>query len=208
MLDDDDFLKLQMGGKLRRIREDRGRSRADLARATGIDEPQLVAYEADEAVPSVGELLKIANALEVSIGHFFQTTIPEKRVEVVRAAERWTVHPTRDAAVSLNYRYQALSHGLTDKLMSPFLIEIPPTDAATVGASSHEGEEFLFVLSGTVQVEVGGETHELQVGDSMYYDSRLEHTLRSVEGTGARLLACVAQPRPARAASAVGRSTD
>ena len=204
---DEDFLKLQVGGKLRRIREDREKTKAELAAASGLDEAQLEAFEQNTEVPAIGDLLKLANALDVSVGHFFQTAIPERRVEVVRAGERWSVRPTRDAAVSLNYRYQALSHGLTDKLMSPFLVEIPASDASTVGVSTHEGEEFIFVLSGRVEVEVGGESYRLEAGDAMYYDSRLEHSLRSVEGAPARLLACVAQVRQRPVSPDLGRSS-
>jgi transcriptional regulator with XRE-family HTH domain len=205
---DNDFLQLQMGGKLRRIREDRARSIADVADATRIDADLLQAYEDDSQVPAISELLKIANVLDVSIGHFFQTAIPEKRVEVVRATDRWSVRPTRDAAVSLNYRYHALSHGLTDKLMSPFLIEIPPSEEGAIGSSSHEGEEFVFVLDGLVEITVGDEVHELGPGDAMYYDSRLIHSLRSREGSKVRLLACIAQPRVPRGTGALDRTID
>ena len=123
---DDDFLRLQMGDKLRRIREDRGRGVDEVAAAAGIDGERLRAFEENREVPAVADLLRISDCLNVSIGHFFQTSIPAKRVELVRANERFTVRPSNEAALTLSYRYQALSHGLTDKLMSPFLVEIPP----------------------------------------------------------------------------------
>jgi quercetin dioxygenase-like cupin family protein len=141
----------------------------------------------------VGDLLKVANVLGVSIGHFFQTRIPDKRVEVVRAAERWTVKARSEAGRALGYRYQSLSHGLTEKLMQPFLVEVPPADDAALNRSQHEGEEFLFVLGGVLEVEIGGERHRLEPGDSIYYDSRQPHTLRALEGVTARLIACIAQ---------------
>jgi len=205
---DDDFLRLQMGDKLRRIREDRGRGVDEVAAAAGIDGERLRAFEENREVPAVAELLRISDCLDVSIGHFFQTSIPAKRVELVRAQERFTVRPSNEAALTLSYRYQALSHGLTDKLMSPFLVEIPPNDSAPPTASSHEGEEFIFLLSGQLDVDVGGEVYRLQPGDAMYYDSRLEHTLRSAEGSSARLLACVAQPPRARRAEHPARTKD
>jgi transcriptional regulator with XRE-family HTH domain len=114
---DDDFLRLQMGDKLRRIREDRGRGVDEVAAAAGIDGERLRAFEENREVPAVAELLRISDCLDVSIGHFFQTSIPAKRVELVRAQERFTVRPSNEAALTLSYRYQALSHGLTDKLM-------------------------------------------------------------------------------------------
>ena len=189
----DDFLKLDVGGKLRRLREDHGLSLADLSRRSTLDEAALRDYEDGKAVPPVGDLLKVANVLGVSIGHFFQTRIPDKRVEVVRAAERWTVRARSEAGGALNYRYQSLSHGLTEKLMQPFLVEVPPGQDSALNRSQHEGEEFLFVLAGVLEVEIGGERHRLEPGDAIYYDSRQPHTLRALEGVTTRLIACIAQ---------------
>jgi transcriptional regulator with XRE-family HTH domain len=198
--------ELQLGAKLRRLREDRGLALAKVSEQTGLAESQLASFESDDAAPAVGDLLRIASSLGVSIGHFFQTTIPEQRIEVVRAEERWTVRPRGQAGESLGYRYHALSHGLTEKLMAPFLVEVPPGQEAAVTRSSHDGEEFLFVLAGRVEVEVAGEHHELGPGDAIYYDSRLPHSLRSLEGSTARLLACVAQDRRAQGENPLGRA--
>jgi transcriptional regulator with XRE-family HTH domain len=189
----DDFLKLDVGGKLRRLREDNGLSLADLSRRAAIAESALRDYEDGRAVPAVGELLKIANVLGVSIGHLFQTRIPDKRVEVVRSSERWTVNARSEAGTALGYRYQSLSHGLTEKLMQPFLVEVPPGPDSALNRSQHEGEEFLFVLAGVLEVEIGGERLRLEPGDAIYYDSRQPHTLRALEGVTARLIACIAQ---------------
>lgn len=197
---------LALGKKLRRLREDRGRSLAELADQAGLDEAKLAAFESDSASPAVGDLLRIASSLDVSIGHFFQTEVPERRLEVVRSDERWTVQPRGESGESLGYRYHALSHGLTEKLMAPFLVEVPPGQSAAVTRSSHDGEEFLFVLTGRVEVEVDGELHELGPGDAIYYDSRMPHSLRALEGAQARLLACVAQDRRTGAERPIDRA--
>ncbi len=203
---DEAVRELALGSKLRRIREERGKSLGELAAQTGLDESVLASFEADETAPAVGDLLRVAKALDTSVGHFFQTTVPERRIEVVRADERWTVRPRGQAGESLGYRYHALSHGLTEKLMAPFLVEVPPGQSAAVSQSSHDGEEFIFVLAGRVEVEVEGETHQLSPGDAMYYDSRLPHSMRALEGGTARLLACVAQDRRAGAEDPMRRA--
>ncbi len=200
------FHELNLGERIRRLREDRGLDVARLAEKAGIEEAQLRAFESGDAAPSVGELVRFAGVLDVSVGHFFQTTLPEKRVEVVRADQRWSVRAGGDAAAGLGYRYHALSHGLTEKLMAPFLIEVPPGQERPLQPSSHEGEEFLFLLAGQLEVEVGGDVHRLGPGDAIYYDSRLPHTLRSLEGTTARLLACIAQARRSDAENPIGRA--
>lgn len=191
----EELLELGLGERMRRIREDRGLAISQLAERSGVAEHQLQAIESSQEPPAVGDLVKIAAVLDVSIGHFFQRAITDSRIEVVRAQDRWTVQPQSDAARSLNYRYQSLSYNLTDKLMSPFLVEIPPSSTSEVPSSSHDGEEFLFVLSGHLEVTVGDEVNRLEPGDSIYFDSRVPHTLRAMEGTLVRLLACVAQPR-------------
>lgn len=195
----EELLELGLGERLRRIREDRGLAISQLAERSGVAEHQLQAIESSREPPAVGDLVKIAAVLDVSIGHFFQRAITDSRIEVVRAQDRWTVQPQSDAARSLNYRYQSLSYNLTDKLMSPFLVEIPPSSTSEVPSSSHDGEEFLFVLSGQLEVRVGEDVHRLSPGDSIYFDSREEHSLRAVEGGVARLLACVAEMRRPRA---------
>ncbi len=204
---DDEFLRLAVGAKIQRLREEQNRTLQDLAAATGLSESRLHAYETSIAEPAIGELLKIANALDVSISRFFQTESDvERRVEVVRAGERWAVQPRTEAGESLNYRYQALSHRLTEKCMEPFLIEVPPGTGGGLPQSAHDGEEFLFVLSGRLEVEVGGELHRLSAGDSIYYDSRLPHSLRAIEGGPARLIACVAQARRPAPDNPLGRA--
>jgi quercetin dioxygenase-like cupin family protein len=92
--------------------------------------------------------------------------------------------------------------------MSPFLVEIPPSAVAEPIRSQHEGEEFLFVLSGQLEVRVGSEVHRLAPGDAIYYDSGLEHALRALEGSAVRVLACLAQPLRMPAENALHRAFD
>ena len=203
-----ELVELGLGEKLKRMRSERGLDLAELAKRSGVEEDQLEAFEASRAAPAIGDLVKLAGVLDVSLGHFFQRAIPERRVEVVRAQDRWPVEPQSEMARTLNYRYQSLSYNLTEKLMSPFLVEIPPDDTAGAPSSTHGGEEFLFVLSGELEVTVGAELHELGPGDAIYFDSRLEHALRAMGGTSVRLLACIAQERRPQRESPIDRAFD
>jgi transcriptional regulator with XRE-family HTH domain len=193
-VNEDQLRELALGARIRALRERRSLPREELARRAALTEAALAEYEEGQATPSVGELVRLAGVLDVGVGYFFQHGVQRKRVEVVRSGERWLVDPPSEAAHRLNYRYQSLSFKLSDKLMSPFLVEIPPAAVAEAVSSQHEGEEFLFVLSGQLEVRIGGEVHHLSPGDSIYYDSELEHALRALEGSAVRVLACVAQP--------------
>jgi transcriptional regulator with XRE-family HTH domain len=200
--------ELEVGARLAALRARRGLERRALAERAGIETALLDDYEEGRATPSVGELVRLAGALEVHVGQFFQRGVEKRRVEVVRSGERWLVDPPSEAAHRLNYRYQSLSFKLSDKLMSPFLVEIPPTSGAEAVSSQHEGEEFLFVLSGQLEVRIGSEVHRLGPGDAIYYDSLLEHSLRALEGTVVRVVACLAQPLRARPDDALHRAFD
>jgi len=199
---------LKLGAKVRALRLERGLDLADVARVSRLDSGHLERIEADEEEPAIGELSNLAAALGVSLGYFFQTSLPESRVEVVHAHERWTVEPQSDAARALNYRYQALSYRLTSKHMAPFLVEVPPHEGRDAPTSSHAGEEFGFVLAGQLEITIGGTTHRLGPGDAIYFDSQQPHTFRAVEGTTVRVLVCILQAQRPPSANVLNRSFD
>jgi len=204
-------LRVNVGEQLRVLREHRGMSRDELAGRCKLDAAALTAFEEGREAPAIGELARIAPVLRVDLGSFFvQRSAAGPRLEIVRATQRWDVEPKTDTARALNYRYQALAYGLSDKSMFPFLVEIPPASPADVTPSRHAGEEFLFVLSGQLELELGGASHRLGPGDSVYFDSSAEHTLRAAEGAPVRMLACVAhapgQPAGDDLERAFGRS--
>jgi len=200
MHEDERQLRLDLGDRIRALREQRGWTREQLSQKCGIDPEALAGFERGSDAPAIGELARLAPSLGVDVGSFFARAPGARRVEVVRAKERWDVEPKNAAARTLNYRYQALSYGLSEKTMSPFLVEIPPaptTDASIeVPHSRHAGEEFLFVLAGRLEAVIAGERHQLGPGDSIYFDSSADHTLRAVEGAPVRLLACIAHAAP------------
>ncbi|MBI2951033.1 cupin domain-containing protein, partial [bacterium] len=103
--------------------------------------------------------------------------------------------------------YEALSYRMTDKVMSPFHIEIPPSQGKEVEPLSHEGEEFHFVLEGSAEFTVGQETYQLTSGDAIYFDSRLPHSIRAMGFLPARMLACLVNVhRPSADESPMGRA--
>jgi mannose-6-phosphate isomerase-like protein (cupin superfamily) len=185
----------QLSKELVRLREYSGLPPGEVAAACGIPEHRLRAYEEGVALPALGELMALAKVFEVDLIHFFLPGPSGGRVEVVRASERWKVEPTTDTAAALNYSYEALSYRLTDKMMSPFHIEIPPSERREVEPLPHEGEEFLFVLEGSVETTVGQDTYRLSAGDAIYFDSRLRHSVRALGAVPARLLACLVNVR-------------
>jgi uncharacterized cupin superfamily protein len=78
--------------------------------------------------------------------------------------------------------------------MEPFLIDIHPGSAQGVQQSTHEGEEFVYVLTGEVEITYGKDMYRLKAGDGMYYDSIVPHHVHSAGSAGARVLAVVYAP--------------
>ena len=78
--------------------------------------------------------------------------------------------------------------------MEPFLVEIKPDEPSSPIASTHEGEEFIYVLKGSVAITYGMDEHILTEGDSIYLDSIVRHLVRSANGEKALLLAVVYLP--------------
>jgi quercetin dioxygenase-like cupin family protein len=78
--------------------------------------------------------------------------------------------------------------------MEPFLIDIHPLSAQAARPSAHEGEEFMYVLSGEVEVTYGKDLYRLKAGDSIYYDSIVPHHVHTAGEEEARVVAVVYAP--------------
>jgi len=79
--------------------------------------------------------------------------------------------------------------------MEPYVIAVSYADKDKAHASSHEGEEFIYVLEGEVVVHYGNQTYSLGEGDSIYYDSVVRHIVSSAApGTTAKVLAVTYTP--------------
>ena len=78
--------------------------------------------------------------------------------------------------------------------MEPFIIDVEPTEETSYMLSSHEGEEFIYVMEGVVEVAYGKKHHVIEAGDSIYYDSIVPHHVHGYNGQAAKILAVVYTP--------------
>ena len=78
--------------------------------------------------------------------------------------------------------------------MEPFLIDIDSASSSGYLLSSHEGEEFLYVLEGTIEITYGKSKYVLEAGESIYYDSIVEHNVHAANDSTAKILAVVYTP--------------
>jgi len=165
----------RVGERIRAFREKQNLSLADLSDRTGLDEAFLTAVESEDRYPSLGPLLKIARALGLRLGTFLDDQVSRDPL-IVRLGERsheLSMHQDGDKPAS--HTYYSLGRGKTDRHMEPFFIEMNPEPEADKVLSSHEGEEFIVVVSGQVQLVFGREKSTLGPGDSIYFNPNHPH---------------------------------
>ena len=184
-----------VGSKIKGIRESKSLSVEEIAERSGLSVEQVNSIENDENLPSLGPLIKIARALGVRLGTFLDDSDALGPV-VCRAEEHNnSISFSNDASdARKNMEYFSLAKEKAGRHMEPFIIDIQPSEEKDFKLSAHEGEEFIYVLSGELEIEYGKEKYLLKEGDSIYYDSIVKHHVHGVAGKAARILAQVYIP--------------
>jgi transcriptional regulator with XRE-family HTH domain len=187
--------KNTIAGKLTLVRESRKLSQDQLAERAGLKAEMITEIESGALIPSLAPLIRIARALGVRLGTFLDDQENMGPV-VVRAGEKRKVMRVSDKnhPGHSDLDFFSLAANKAGRHMEPFLIDIHPSSAQEVKMSAHEGEEFIFVFSGEVEVTYGTETHRLSAGDSIYYDSILAHSVHCAGDRQAQILAVVYAP--------------
>jgi len=185
----------RIGKKVAQIRGSRRISRQELAERSELDESLIERIEEGELIPSLSPLIRIARVLGVRLGTFLDDEDHIGPV-VTRAGDHGKMmrFSEKGRAESSDLDFFSLAAEKTGRHMEPFVIDIYPSSAKEVVLSAHEGEEFIYVLTGTVEIAYGRETHLLREGDCIYYDSIVPHNVHCQGDVGARILAVVYAP--------------
>ncbi len=184
-----------VGEKIRSIREIRRVSLEELAERSGMDISLVRKIEEGINVPSLAPLIKIARALGVRLGTFLDDSDSYGPV-VVRSDEHYKgvrfTSQSSEAREHLNFF--SLAFDKAGRNMEPFIVDIEPGQQSDYMLSSHEGEEFIYVLEGVVEINYGKETYKLAMGDSIYLDSIVLHNVHAANKQPARILAVIYAP--------------
>ncbi|TYP78915.1 helix-turn-helix domain-containing protein [Paenibacillus methanolicus] len=160
---------MELGSKIRKLRKEQNRSLDDIAAACGFTKSLLSKIENGKSVPPIGTLIKIAEALGTKIS-----------VLLDDEDQNGTVYTTSEATVKKmvktdkGYAFAAIAAERPEKLMQPFYF-IAKKGKTGHNQHSHVGQEFIYVLEGTMVYNVGSESHTLAPGDSLYFDSVEKH---------------------------------
>ncbi|MGD8295727.1 MAG: XRE family transcriptional regulator [Desulfobacterales bacterium] len=162
-----------IGERIRKIREEKGLSLEEISRLTGFDVQFLSNLEKNMAQPQLGTVIKLSKALNSAFGRLV-SGVGDKLYSITRKNERRTVsRSTSQKSQKQVYVYKSLAPDVKGRHMEALLVQLEEDPEKEV--SVHEGEEFIFVLDGVVEMGIGEDNFELEPGDSVYYLSTTPH---------------------------------
>ncbi len=177
---------VELAQRIRKLRLDRRLTLEQVSSQTGLTRSWLSKVENFRVTPSLSALGQIAAALGIPISQLVDGLDAKPRMVMIRKQDRLPVERDGDRS---NIRYESLAHKRANRAMDPFLLTVQAGDISREPLS-HEGEEFLMVLSGRINLQFGDEQFELETGDCLYFDGSTRHGLVNPYDTPAEVL-CV-----------------
>ena len=177
--------------KMKRIRRNKNITLKALAKKTGLTEGYLSRIENAESAPPISTLSRIAQGLDIDVSYLL---LPEEQsdsgnpsIVVVRKEEAGEESLSGSPHHRTDHRYQylPLGHKKLGKNMEPYIL-VPDFEPGEI--LQHEGEEFLYVLKGTIEFFYGSEKYLLTEGESAYFDAHIPHNGRSLGKDKAKVL--------------------
>lgn len=176
-----------LGPKVRALRKDQRRTLAEVSKATGLSISALSKIENDQVSPTFANLMRLAEGLGISLSDLVMLDDQQHS-----ASARMTVSRKADTKFRSTPKYDmyALCADLRHKRMTPLIERVKADDPSKIdGMIAHTGEEFFFVLNGSIEVHTEHYNPvRLNEGDSAYLDSSMAHTLVAVGGGDADIL--------------------
>ncbi len=177
---DHDAGREQIGDRIKRLREEKGLSLTQLSQLTGFDEQTLRAIEDNTISPQLGTIIKLSKALDSALQRLISKE-GEKLYTITRRKERKS--SSRSSSLRSPrpaYTYMSLAPEVKGRHMEALIVRLEAS--ADEERSVHGGEEFIFVLEGTVVLNIGEDRFVLEPGDSAYYLSTTPHVLTTEHG--------------------------
>ncbi len=167
-------------------RKQLGMTLQEVADKAGLSPAFLSQAERGQTTPSLVSILKLADALDVDISYF--VTPPEPDSLVKRADE-----PVRIEFDS-PFRYYRVDGGVRNKKMTVILVEAPPHSTSAAVTRGEQGEEFIYVLSGELHIQIDDKVFDLRAGDSVHLDSQSRRSISNITDSTYRCLWVVTPP--------------
>lgn len=178
---------MQIAARIKDLREISGVSAETLSKELGVSAELYRQYESGSIDIPIGFLFETAKKFNVELTAILTGEDPR--------LHRYC-HVKKDKGVNVDrknpYKYQNLAYNFVQKKAEPFLVAVEPdADDTPVHFSSHPGQEFNYVLEGTLKIYIDGHQVVLNEGDSLYFDSSCSHGMKALNGKTARFLAII-----------------
>jgi transcriptional regulator with XRE-family HTH domain len=162
-----------VGNRIKLLRKERGISIEDLSHLTGFEVSRLKDIENGQEKPQLGTVMKLSKALDAAVGRLV-SGIGTKLYSITRKDERKPIsRSTSKTGKKKVYSYMSLAPEVQGRHMEALIVQLEKSRDKEV--SVHNGEEFVFVLDGVVNLTIGKDTYDLEPGDSAYYLSTTSH---------------------------------
>ncbi|MEW5908801.1 MAG: XRE family transcriptional regulator [Thermodesulfobacteriota bacterium] len=171
---------VSIGKRIKEFRTKRKMSYDRLANETGFSIDYLKQVESGKITPPVGTLLTIARALEIDSGIFLRQQESSLNKRIKAYTQRTD-----------NYAYTTLTPGAENKHLKAFRVFVEPMQEHKGVGYQHEGEEFVYVLSGAVEIQVGEHVNRLEKNESLHFNSGIRHHLKNTGEVRAELLVVI-----------------
>lgn len=168
-----------LGARLRRAREEAGLSLRELARRIAVSASLISQIERDKAMPSVGTLFAIAGELGLNVDALFKgkgaETTPARAQPILRKSARRVMH------LGTGVRWESLAHDPGDEVEFLYVVyDVGGASCETDTLFRHGGQEYGYVLSGRLGIQIGRKRYELGPGDSLSFDAQTPHRLWTI----------------------------
>ena len=187
---------IEIAERIRGLREDFGISVAEMAQLVEVSQDEYICYEEGKRDFSFTFLYKVANRLGLDISELVTGSSPTLSVYT---------HVKKGKGLSIERRkglkYQSLAYLFKNRNAEPFLVEAPYDEAADKGEilqRSHDGQEFDYILSGSLKVKIDDNEFIMEAGDSVYYDASHRHGMVATNGETCLFLAVVIKDQNGR----------
>jgi transcriptional regulator with XRE-family HTH domain len=178
-----------IGSKLRRLRLRKSMGLVELGKHTGLSPALLSKLERDLMHPTLPTLLRIAMVFSVGLEYFFNPE-PKPVLEIVRQVDRLRF-PNAPDADPVSYYFESLDFPVSNRVLTSYLAEFEPVDEEHTKLHEHPGVEFLYVLSGGLELRTAEDRHTLGEGDAVYFDCTVPHGYRRIGSKRTRALVTI-----------------
>lgn len=177
----------QIAARIKELREISGISIESLAKELNIDIELYKEYESGNIDIPVGLLYEIANRFKVDLTAILTGEGPKLHTYcLVRKGKGVNVQRKQQ------YKYLSLAYNFMNKKAEPFHVTVEPdAEGAQIHFSSHPGQEFNYVLEGTLMIVIDGHELILNEGDSLYFNSSCLHGMKALNAKTAKFLAII-----------------